>query len=98
MPTLLSHEYGEQLVALPSLSRTERRSAEHVVPALGTHAFWMQVLPGAQWLNAPLTALQVPLLPPVSQRSQEPVHAELQHTPSTQNPLAQSGPRTQLVA
>ena len=97
MPTLLSQLYGEQLLALPSLSRTDRRSGEQVVPALGTHLFWMQVLPGSQWLNAPLTAVQVPLAPLVSQRSHEPLHAVLQQTPSTQNLEAQSGPRRHWV-
>ena len=63
---------------------------KHVVPALGTHAFWMQVLPGSQWLNAPLTAVHVPRAPLVSHRSHEPVHAVAQQTPSTQNPLSQS--------
>lgn len=60
------------------------------------------VVPGAVPAQArvpcgcPLTMLQVPTLPPTSHAAQLSVHAELQQTPSTQNPEPHSVDEEQL--
>jgi hypothetical protein len=67
----------QEVRVLPSHSAAEQGSV--VVPV--GHA-------GLEPCGLPATGVQVPALPSTSQASHWPVHALLQQTPSTQNPLA----------
>jgi len=63
----------------PSVVQAEGHAAEEPPHTYAPHA-GLPVVPAA-------TGLHVPTLPATLQESQAPVHAVLQHTPSTQLPL-----------
>jgi hypothetical protein len=90
---LLSHAPAAQ-----NLSLVQSVASVHEV----THAPATHLLNGAHerapWGGAPLTAVQVPTLPVTLHARQVAEQLVLQHTPSTQNPDAQSPPARHVAA
>lgn len=86
------HDSAAQIVDVPG-------GAPHFVRSLPSHFAWHAPVPvhaGLPGRGSPLIAVQVPTTPPTLQASHWPVHAELQHTPSAQEPDPHSDALEQL--